>query len=54
MKNIRREFFVFSADATLVLENPLSIEFVNCYNGSGATQEGQVTINNSYVLTPFC
>lgn len=53
MKNIKREFFIFSTDQTLVLENPLSIEFVNCYNGAGATQEGQVTINNAFVLTPF-
>jgi hypothetical protein len=53
MKNIKREFFVFSTDQTLVLENPLSVEFINCYNGVGATQEGQCIINNAFVLTPF-
>jgi hypothetical protein len=53
MINIKREFFVFSSDQTLVLENPLSVHFINCYNGAGATQEGQCIINNSMVLTPF-
>ena len=53
MKNIKREFFVFSTDSTLVLENPLSVEFINCYNGISITSEGEVTINNSLVLTPF-
>jgi hypothetical protein len=53
MQNIRREFFVFNTDQTLVLENPLSIQFINCYNGIGATQEGQVIINNTFVLTPY-
>lgn len=53
MKNIKREFFVFNSDATLVLENPLSVEFINCYNGIAITNEGEVTINNSFVLTPY-
>jgi hypothetical protein len=53
MKNIKREFFVFNSDSTLVLENPLSVEFINCYNGILLTNEGDVTINNSLVLTPY-
>lgn len=53
MKNIKREFFVFNADSTLVLENPLSIQFINCYNNISITNEGDVTINNSLVLTPY-
>jgi hypothetical protein len=53
MKNIKREFFVFNTDSTLVLENPLSVQFINCYNGISITSEGEVTINNSLVLTPY-
>ena len=53
MKNIKREFFVFNTDSTLVLENPLSVQFINCYNGISITNEGDVTINNSLVLTPY-
>lgn len=53
MKNIKREFFVFNSDATLVLENPLSVEFINCYTGIAITNEGEVTINNSLVLIPY-
>tara|TARA_R110002126_G_scaffold64116_6_gene164362 strand:- start:337 stop:675 length:339 start_codon:yes stop_codon:yes gene_type:complete len=53
MKNIKREFFVFNTDSTLVLENPLSVEFINGYNGIAITNEGEVTINNSFVLVPY-
>jgi hypothetical protein len=53
MKNIKREFFVFNSDATLVLENPLSIEFINCYNGTFVSNDGEVVINNTIILTPF-
>lgn len=53
MKNIKREFFIFNTDQTLVLENPLSVQFINCYNGISITNDGEVTINNSFVLTPF-
>jgi hypothetical protein len=53
MKNIKREIFIFNTDQTLVLENPLSVQFINCYNGILLTNEGEVTINNSFVLIPY-
>tara|TARA_R110000868_G_scaffold234622_1_gene488340 strand:- start:253 stop:591 length:339 start_codon:yes stop_codon:yes gene_type:complete len=50
---IVREFYTYSQNATLVLNNPISIQFINCYDGIQVANEGQVTINNVFTLVPY-
>lgn len=53
MIKTRREFLVFNTNQTLVLENPLSVEFYNFYDLPTINQDGDVTINNTLTLIPY-
>lgn len=51
LQKIRYEFLIFNTDSTLILENPLSVEFINtCPDPNPAF--GDVFINKSIRLVP--